>query len=51
MKRDWSENAAIAAIYVSFFGLIGFAIWATGSAAPLWALLLTPSIKTSDKTS
>lgn len=33
-----------ALIYMSFFALIGFAVLHTNSAAPLWALLLTPSI-------
>ena len=33
----------IAAIYVAFFGLIGFATYYTGNANCLWALLLTPS--------
>jgi len=36
---------AIALIYIAFFGLIGAAIYFTNSATPLWALLLTPSIK------
>ncbi|MBC8428365.1 hypothetical protein H8D04_00635 [bacterium] len=35
-------------LYVSFFSLIGFAIYMTGSLAPLWALLLTPSFTGSD---
>jgi len=39
------KNLAIAMIYVAFFGLIGFSIWMTGSLIPLWALLLTPSMK------
>ncbi len=30
-------------IYTSFFSLIGFAIYMTGSLVPLLALLLTPS--------
>ena len=37
---------AIALIYIAFFGVIGAAIYITKSATPLWALLLTPSIKT-----
>lgn len=37
---------AIALIYIAFFGLIGAAAYLTKSASPLWALLLTPSIKT-----
>lgn len=32
-------------IYASFFGLVGFTVWFTDSAYPLWALLLTPSFK------
>jgi hypothetical protein len=39
---------AIAVLYVAFFSLIGFAIYFTESAMPLWALLLTPSLKTKD---
>lgn len=31
-------------LYVSFFGLIGCAVYITESATPLWALLLTPSV-------
>jgi len=34
---------AIALVYVAFLGLIGWAIYLTNSATPLWALLLTPS--------
>jgi len=40
------EELSIALIYIAFFGLIACAIWMTGSAMPLWALLLTPSINT-----
>lgn len=38
-------NYSVAIIYASFFGLIGFAVYFTNSAAPLWALLLMPSFK------
>jgi hypothetical protein len=38
---------AIAIMYVAFFGLIGFTVYFTNSALPLFALLLTPSV--SDK--
>lgn len=37
-----------ALIYVAFFGLVGFAVWLTSSATPLWALLLLPTIRFSD---
>lgn len=40
-----SNMFAIALIYIVFFGLIGGAAYLTKSASPLWALLLTPSIK------
>jgi len=40
------RHAAIAIVYASFFGLIGFAVYWTKSAGPLWALLLMPSVKT-----
>jgi hypothetical protein len=32
----------VSLIYVAFIGLIGFAVYWTESAAPLWALLLFP---------
>jgi len=38
----------IGLIYLGFFGLIGTAIYFTQSAMCLWALLLTPSIKSND---
>lgn len=38
-------NYSVSLIYVAFFTLIGVAVWLTSSATPLWALLLTPSIK------
>ena len=41
------RHLSLACIYVSFFGLIGFAVWWTDSAVPLWALLLTPQYKSS----
>jgi hypothetical protein len=31
-------------IYVGFFALIGGSIYLTKSSAPLWALLLTPTV-------
>jgi len=34
---------AITLVYVAFFGLIGWAIYLTNSATPLWALILAPS--------
>ena len=40
------KNTSIALIYIAFFGLIGGACYWTTSATPLWALLLTPSVKT-----
>jgi hypothetical protein len=40
---------AVALMYTSFFAVIGFAVWWTESAWCLWALLLTPSYKESDK--
>ena len=36
---------AMALIYIAFFGLIVVTVYLTKSASPLWALLLTPSIK------
>ena len=38
-------NAAIALALLGFYALIGLAVYFTGSAVPLWALLLTPSIE------
>jgi len=38
-----SNNICIALIYIAFFSVIGFAVWWTKSAMPLWALLLMPS--------
>ena len=40
-----SETWAVALIYLGFFGLVGAAIWMTGTAWPLWALILMPTIK------
>ena len=37
---------AVAAMYVAFYGLVGFAVYFTNSALPLFALLLTPSVST-----
>jgi len=42
-------NLSAALIYLGFFGLIGFAVWMTGSLTPLWALILAPAINTSSK--
>ena len=39
---------AVALIYTGFFATIGFTVWFTKSAWPLWALLLTPGFKTKD---
>jgi hypothetical protein len=38
----------IGLIYLGFFGLIGTAIYITQNANCLWALLLTPNMKTRD---
>jgi hypothetical protein len=38
----------ISLIYLGFFGLIGTAIYFTQNANCLWALILTPSIKSKD---
>lgn len=46
--KSWSENLAIALIYVGFFGLLGWAVWVTESAWPLWGLVLTPSFEKSN---
>jgi hypothetical protein len=35
-------------ILFCFYSVIGFAVWFTSSAWPLWALLLTPSFKLKD---
>lgn len=47
--RNWSQHIAIAIIYASFYGLVGLAIWLTGSLMPLWALLLTPNANVEKK--
>jgi hypothetical protein len=36
---------SVALVYLGFFSLIGFAVYLTKSAWPMWALLLTPSYK------
>ena len=36
---------SVALIFLGFFALIGFAVWFTGSAMPLWALLLAPEYR------
>ena len=38
----------ISLIYLGFFGLVGSAVYFTGSGQCLWALLLTPSLKMKD---
>ena len=40
---------AVALIYIGFFSLIGFSVFYTKSAYPLWALLLTPRVKSGSK--
>jgi len=35
----------IGLMYLGYFGAIIFAIYYTGSAAPLWALLLFPTVE------
>ena len=37
-------NTKLTVIYVAFFALVGFSVSVTGSAAPLWALLLTNAV-------
>lgn len=39
------NNFLVPIVYVAFFGLIAFAVYYTNSAQPLWALLLTPSVR------
>ena len=41
---------ASALIYMSFIALIGFAIYFTKSALPLWALLVFPRINITEDT-
>lgn len=43
------KNLPIALIYLGFFALIAAVCYVTKSAMPLWALLLTPTIKISEK--
>jgi len=38
------KNLAVSLIYLGFFGLVGSAVYFTGSGQCLWALLLTPSL-------
>ncbi len=38
-------NKSVAVIYLAFFALIGFAVWATKSIWPMVFLILTPSYK------
>ena len=42
------KHLSIALIYIAFFSLIGFAVYFTNSATPLWGLLLTPTYKNAD---
>lgn len=44
-------DLAVALIYISFVSLIGIAIYVTGTAWPLMALIFTPSVssKTDEK--
>ena len=44
-----SETWAVALIYLGFFGLVGWTVWATGSAWPIWSLILMPTIQVRDK--
>ena len=48
MKTPQNQYMVIAIMYIAFFALIGFAIHLTGSATPLWALILIPSYSHSD---
>ena len=45
---DVAKYLGISLIYLGFFALIGSAVYFTQSATCLWALLLTPSLKTKD---
>jgi hypothetical protein len=40
-----SENIIVGLIYMTFFSLIGFAIWRLESAWPLVALILAPAMR------
>jgi len=42
------KHLSIALIYIAFFSLIGFAVYFTNSATPLWGLLLTPTYKNTE---
>jgi hypothetical protein len=42
-------NFPVALIYIGFFGLIGAAVYLTGSALPLFALILVGCIPTNVK--
>jgi hypothetical protein len=39
---------SVVLVYLGFYGLIGFCCLITKSAWPLWALLLTPSLRSGD---
>ena len=39
----------VSLIYLGFFGLVGSAVYFTGSGQCLWALLLTPSLNFKEK--
>lgn len=43
------KHIGVSLAYIAFFSLIGFAVYYTKSASPLWALLLTPYLNTSEK--
>jgi hypothetical protein len=43
------RHIAIAMIYIAFFGTIAVAVWLTGSAQPLWAMLLAPAMRTTEE--
>ena len=39
------SNLLFVLFYLGWFALLGFVCYVTSSAMPLWALLLTPSLK------
>ena len=44
VKIDWFKMITIALVYTGFFALLGFTVYFTNSAKPLWALLIAPSL-------
>ena len=40
-----NTNLLFVLFYLGFFALLGFVCYVSSSAMPLWALLLTPSLK------